>query len=89
MAHDDSNEYNSIIAVQLFSTMSDCFGKQRCEQFISLEILLLGDDCSVKARKETIKHLSIISTLPNSYKFYLEKAKDNPNGLSVKLASVS
>ncbi len=51
MAHDDSNEDNRIVAVQLFSNMSDCFGKQLCEQFIGLEILSLGDDSSVKVRK--------------------------------------
>lgn len=51
MAHDDSNEDNRIVAVQLFSSMSDCFGNQLCEQFIGLEILSLGDDSSVKVRK--------------------------------------
>lgn len=51
MAHDDSNEDNRIVAVQLFSNMSECFGKQLCEQFIGLEILSLGDDTSIKVRK--------------------------------------
>ena len=27
MAHNDSNEDNRIVAIQLFSSMSDCFGK--------------------------------------------------------------
>lgn len=36
MAHDDSNEDNRIVAVQLFSSMIECFGKQLCEQFIGL-----------------------------------------------------
>jgi hypothetical protein len=50
MAHDDSEE-NRIVAVQLFSNLSDCFGQQLCEQFIGLEILSLGDDPSVRVRK--------------------------------------
>jgi serine/threonine-protein phosphatase 4 regulatory subunit 1 len=36
MAHDDENEDNRIVAVQLFSNMSECFGKNLCEQFIGL-----------------------------------------------------
>ena len=63
MAHDDSNEDNRIVAVQLFSSMSECFGSQLCEQFIGLEILSLGDDTSVKVRKEAIKHLPAISKM--------------------------
>lgn len=51
MAHDDVNEDNRIVAVQLFSSMSECFGRDLCEQFIGLEILSLGDDTSVKVRK--------------------------------------
>lgn len=30
MAHDDSNEDNRIVAVQLFSKMADSFGKDLC-----------------------------------------------------------
>lgn len=30
MAHDDDNEDNRIVAVQLFSSMSECFGKNLC-----------------------------------------------------------
>ena len=30
MAHDDTNEDNRIVAVQLFSSMSECFGSQLC-----------------------------------------------------------
>ena len=51
MAHDDDNEDNRIVAVQLFSSMSECFGKNLCEQFIGLEILSLGEDISFKVRK--------------------------------------
>lgn len=86
MAHDDSNEDNRIVAVQLFSNMSDCFGKQLCEQFIGLEILSLGDDSSVKVRKEAIKHLPKISKLVSKQffanrfsSFFMEKARDNSN----------
>lgn len=86
MAHDDSNEDNRIVAVQLFSNMSDCFGKQLCEQFIGLQILSLGDDSSVKVRKQAIKHLPIISKMVSKQffsnrfsSFFMEKAKDVSN----------
>ena len=36
MAHDDDIEENRIVAVQLFSSMSECFGRNLCEQFIAL-----------------------------------------------------
>lgn len=72
--------------MQLFSTMSDCFGKQLCEQFIGLEILSLGDDSSVKVRKEAIRHLPIISKLVSKQfftnrfsTFFIEKARDQAN----------
>lgn len=34
MAHDDDNEDNRIVAVQLFGSLADCFGQSLCEQFI-------------------------------------------------------
>jgi serine/threonine-protein phosphatase 4 regulatory subunit 1 len=85
MAHDDDNEDNRIVAVQLFSSMSECFGKNLCEQFIGLEILSLGEDISFKVRKEAIKHLPIIAKLVNKqffqrlFMFYQLKARDNSN----------
>lgn len=86
MAHDDTNEDNRIVAVQLFSSMSECFGSQLCEQFIGLEMLSLGDDTSVKVRKEAIKHLPVISKLVSKQffknrfsQFYSEKARDSNN----------
>lgn len=65
--------------------MSECFGKQLCEQFIGLEILSLGEDTSFKVRKEAIKHLPIISKLVNKQffarllTFFETKAKDVSN----------
>ena len=44
MAHDDLNEENRIVAVQLLSKMADSFGKDLCEQFVGLEFLSLGED---------------------------------------------
>ena len=85
MAHDDDNEDNRIVAVQLFSSMSDCFGSSLCEQFIGLEILSLGEDISFKVRKEAIKHLPIIAKLVSRqffirlFSFYQQKARDNSN----------
>lgn len=85
MAHDDDSEDNRIVAVQLFSSMSECFGKNLCEQFIGLEILSLGEDISFKVRKEAIKQLPIIAKLVNSqfygrlFSFYQLKAKDQSN----------
>lgn len=85
MAHDDDSEDNRIVAVQLFSSMSECFGKNLCEQFIGLEILSLGEDISFKVRKEAIKQLPIIAKLVNNqfygrlFSFYQLKAKDQSN----------
>ena len=85
MAHDDDNEDNRIVAVQLFSSMSDCFGSSLCEQFIGLEILSLGEDISFKVRKEAIKHLPIIAKLVSRqffirlFSFYQQKARANSN----------
>ena len=85
MAHDDNNEDNRIVAVQLFSSMGECFGKNLCEQFIGLEMLSLGEDISFKVRKEAIKQLPIICRLVSKqffnrlFKFYESKAYDNSN----------
>lgn len=93
MAHDDSNEENRIVAVQLFSSMSECFGKQLCEQFIGLEILSLGEDVSFKVRKEAIRHLPIISKLVSLqffnrlFNFYVTKSKD-ATGWAIRKACV-
>lgn len=85
MAHDDESEDNRIVAVQLFSNMSNCLGQGLCEQFVGLEILSLGEDVSFKVRKEAIKQLPKIANLVNSQffarllGFYLGKAKDPSN----------
>jgi serine/threonine-protein phosphatase 4 regulatory subunit 1 len=85
MAHDDDNEDNRIVAVQLFSSMSECFGKNLCEQFIGLELLSLGEDVSFKVRKEAIKQLPIIGKLVSKpffsrlFTFYQAKARDGSN----------
>ena len=85
MAHDDEVEENRIVAVQLFGSMSECFGPSLCEQFIGLELLSLGEDISLKVRKEAVKHLPIIAKLVNRHffqrllQFYLGKAQDNSN----------
>lgn len=85
MAHDDDNEDNRIVAVQLFSSMSECFGKNLCEQFIGLELLSLGEDVSFKVRKEAIKQLPTIGKLVSQqffsrlFSFYQAKARDSSN----------
>ena len=85
MAHDDENEDNRIVAVQLFSSMSECFGKNLCEQFIGLELLSLGEDPSFKVRKEAIKQLPTIGKLVSQqffsrlFLFYQAKARDISN----------
>lgn len=85
MAHDDDNEDNRIVAVQLFSSMSQCFGKNLCEQFIGLELLSLGQDVSFKVRKQAIKQLPIIARLVSKpffgrlFGFYQSKARDSSN----------
>lgn len=85
MAHDDANEENRIVAVQLFSNMSEVFGTSLCEQFIGLELLSLGEDTSFKVRKEAILHLPTISKLVSKqfftrlFAFYFSKSKDGSN----------
>lgn len=85
MAHDDEVEENRIVAVQLFGSMSECFGQGLCEQFIGLEMLSLGEDLSLKVRKEAVKHLPIIARLVNPqffgrlFDFYQGKCGDNSN----------
>lgn len=51
MSHNDANENNRLIAVQLLSNLSECLGPQLCEQFIGLEFLSLVDDTSQKVKK--------------------------------------
>jgi hypothetical protein len=69
MAHDDSNSENRIVAVQLFSSMSDCFGNELCEQYIAKEILSLGHDPVVKVGEEALSKIPVISKLV-SYEFF-------------------
>jgi serine/threonine-protein phosphatase 4 regulatory subunit 1 len=85
IAHDDENEDNRIVAVQLFSSMSECFGQDLCEQFIGFELLSLGDDISYKVRKEAILQLPSIAKLVNRqffarlFQFYQTKSRDTSN----------
>ena len=65
--------------------MSECFGKNLCEQFIGLELLALGEDVSFKVRKEAIKPLPTIGKLVSQqffsrlFSFYQTKARDSSN----------
>lgn len=85
MAHDDDNEDNRIVAVQMFSSMSECFGPSLCEQFIGLELLSLGEDINYKVRKEAILQVPVIAKLVNKqffarlFQFYRDKSRDNSN----------
>ena len=88
MAHDDSNEENRIVAVQLFSKMADTFGRDLCDQFIGLEILSLGEDSHLKVRQEAIINLPIISKeVSQSFfrnrllKFYQKKSNEQNWGI--------
>lgn len=88
MAHDDSNEENRIVAVQLFSKMADTFGRDLCDQFIGLEILSLGEDSHLKVRQEAINNLPIISKeVSQSFfrnrllKFYQKKSNETNWGI--------
>lgn len=88
MAHDDSNEDNRIVAVQLFSKMADSFGRDLCEQFIGLELLSLGEDSHLKVRQEAIINLPIISREVSQsffknrfFKFYQKKSGETHWGI--------
>lgn len=88
MAHDDSNEENRIVAVQLFSKMADSFGRDLCEQFIGLELLSLGEDSHLKVRQEAIINLPTISKEVSQgffknrfFKFYQKKSGETHWGI--------
>jgi serine/threonine-protein phosphatase 4 regulatory subunit 1 len=44
MAHDELNEENKIVAVQLFGKLSPTFGQSLTESFVAFEILSMGED---------------------------------------------
>ncbi len=44
MAHDELNEENKMVAVQLLGRLSDTFGQSLTESFVAFEILSLGED---------------------------------------------
>jgi serine/threonine-protein phosphatase 4 regulatory subunit 1 len=83
MAHDEENEDNKLVAVQLLSKMAPLFGKDLCEQFVGLEFLSLGDDPSLRVRKEAVTHLSSVGKIVSVsffknrlLPFYLRSCKD-------------
>mgnify|MGYP001614240608 CR=1 FL=1 len=61
LAHDDTDEENRIVAVELLSKLANTFGRDLCEQFAAFEFLSLGYDMSQKVRKEIIKNLPEVS----------------------------
>ena len=88
MAHDDGNEENRVVAVQLFSKMAALFGRDLCEQFIGLEFKSLGEDPNLKVRKEAIINLPSISKVVGEsffknklFEFYQKKAKESHWGI--------
>jgi serine/threonine-protein phosphatase 4 regulatory subunit 1 len=60
MAHDEGNEENRIVAIQLLSKLAENFGPDLCEHFVGFEILSLGEDPKVTVRKECLMNLDPI-----------------------------
>lgn len=54
MAHDDANEENRVVALQLMGRLCKIFGVQLCESFIAFEILSLGEDAKFLVRREAV-----------------------------------
>eukprot|EP01017_Pseudomicrothorax_dubius_P051347 TRINITY_DN9868_c0_g1_i4.p1 TRINITY_DN9868_c0_g1~~TRINITY_DN9868_c0_g1_i4.p1 ORF type:complete len:460 (-),score=60.10 TRINITY_DN9868_c0_g1_i4:487-1866(-) len=83
MAHDQVNEDNRVVALQLFGKLSNFFGKDLCEQFIALEFVSLGDDHVIRVRKECVANLESITRLVSTkfrnerlFPFFLRKSED-------------
>jgi len=88
MSHDDENDQNRMIAVQLLSKMANIFGRDLCEQFIGLEFLSKGDDPQIQVRKEAVTHLNTIGKVVSKeffnkrlLPFYLRLCKDQHWGV--------
>lgn len=56
MAHDYDNTESRIAAIQLLSKLASKFGKDLCEQFVSMEMMAMADDPEQKVRKVTIQN---------------------------------
>ncbi|EGR27934.1 protein phosphatase 4 regulatory subunit 1, putative [Ichthyophthirius multifiliis] len=84
MAHDDYNEDNRIVAIQLLTLMAHCFGSALCEQFVGLEILSLGEDPQLRVKKESVLNLPKIGKEVSQeffkqrlLPFYIRKSQDS------------
>eukprot|EP01017_Pseudomicrothorax_dubius_P025766 TRINITY_DN2817_c0_g1_i4.p1 TRINITY_DN2817_c0_g1~~TRINITY_DN2817_c0_g1_i4.p1 ORF type:complete len:398 (-),score=63.33 TRINITY_DN2817_c0_g1_i4:972-2165(-) len=60
MAHNENNEDNRVVAIQLISNLSQSFGRDLCEHFAGFEFLSLGEDPVIKVRKECVINLERI-----------------------------
>ena len=60
LAHDDDNEDNRIVALQFLAKLSHIFGTDLCEQFVSRELLSLGEDENLLVRKEAVQAIPIV-----------------------------
>ena len=64
--------------------MAHCFGVDLCEQFVSFEILSLGEDPELNVRKESIINLPVIGKIVSQeffksrlLQFYISRCSDN------------
>lgn len=65
MAHDEQNEDNKVVAVQLFGKLAAVFGQPLIESFVAFEILSMGEDMKQSIRKETVLQLAKVGKLVN------------------------
>jgi serine/threonine-protein phosphatase 4 regulatory subunit 1 len=54
MAHDEVNEENKMVAVQLLGKLSETFGQSLTESFVAFEILSMGEDPKSRVCKEAV-----------------------------------
>lgn len=90
MAHDDANEENRIVALQLMGKLGRIFGLQLCESFIAFEVLSLGEDAKTMVRREAVTQLPLVAKIVGKdffnkklLPFYLKKCKEHHTKLKI------
>ncbi|CAK91467.1 unnamed protein product (macronuclear) [Paramecium tetraurelia] len=93
MAHDDLNQDNRIVALQLMGKLSSMFGIQLSESFIAFEVMSLGEDSKQDVRKEAVNQLPLVAKVVGKdffnkklFPFYMKRCKET--NTKVKTACV-
>ncbi|CAD8065192.1 unnamed protein product [Paramecium sonneborni] len=93
MAHDDLNQDNRIVALQLMGKLSSMFGIQLSESFIAFEVMSLGEDSKQDVRREAVNQLPLVAKVVGKdffnkklFPFYMKRCKES--NTKVKTACV-